>query len=116
MSKGKKRISRIKTSLTPKQAVILWMEEAHKHGDFFSYGRWLREQPPGSYPLMYIPDQVEAAIRKENKGQPVETVIRAVRQGVRDTIFLFMLQMGIKPKVREEAKPHSLYSLMLVEE
>ena len=32
-------------NLAPKEAVILWMREAHQFGSYQSYARWLIDQP-----------------------------------------------------------------------
>ena len=42
MTATKQRIDRIEGSLTPKQAFLLWMGEAHAHGSLVEYGRALK--------------------------------------------------------------------------
>lgn len=80
MREGKKRLSKVEGRLTPTQAVILWMEEAHVFPSFFAYVQSLDGQPDAAYPLYRLPDQVEAATRGAMKGQPREEVDRAVRK------------------------------------
>ena len=41
-----KRLTAIEgDNLTPQQAVILWMREAHEFGSWAAYARWLLDQP-----------------------------------------------------------------------
>ena len=49
--------------LTPKEAVICWIREAHQFDSLLDYGRWLLEQPEDAYPLIRMPRQVVAAVR-----------------------------------------------------
>ena len=45
------RLDKVETSLTPAQAVLLWMQEAHAFGSMRAYAEWVVEQPAASYPL-----------------------------------------------------------------
>ena len=94
MSQSKKRIEKIEGSLTPKQAVILWMQEAHQYRNMSEYVLFLRGQPNTVAPLWHLPDQVERATRESMKCHHQEVVEAAVRRAVRDVFFLFHLHQG----------------------
>ena len=47
--------------LTPQEAMILWMREAHGFGSYERYARWLIDQPDYVYPLIRMPAQVVGA-------------------------------------------------------
>ena len=49
-----KRIGDVEDNLTPKEAVIYWMQEAHQCDSLLAYGRWLMDQPEDVYPLIRI--------------------------------------------------------------
>lgn len=42
-------------NLTPREAVIMWMREAHQFDSLLAYGFWLIEQPDDVYPLIRMP-------------------------------------------------------------
>ncbi len=69
MGTNKQRLAKIETSLTPKQAVLLWMEEAHKAGSVHKYALSLKGQPDSAFPLVKLPKQVEQAVRDSMKGR-----------------------------------------------
>ena len=54
--------------LSPREAVLLWIKEAHEFGSLERYGGWLLEQPEDAYPLIKMPAQVVAAVRSQHKG------------------------------------------------
>lgn len=90
--KHDQRLAKVEHSLTPKQAVLLWMEEAHKSGSVHKYALSLKGQPDSAFPLIKLPKQVETAVRDSMKGQKREWVDRTVERAVKDVIFLFKLQ------------------------
>src|SRR6266851_1025437 len=92
MGTNKQRLAKVEHSLTPKQAVLLWMEEAHKLGSMHKYALSLKGQPDGAFPLIKLPKQVESAVRDSMKGQKREWVDRSVERAVKDLFFLFKLQ------------------------
>lgn len=86
------RLDRLEHSLTPRQAVLLWMEEAHKLGSLRNYALTLKGTPDGEFPLVKLPQMVEKPIREAMKGQKREWVDRAVERAIKDVFFLFKLQ------------------------
>ncbi len=55
MSLQAKRLDKVEGSLTPAQAMLLWLEEAQEHGSLQGYFRWVKEQPDSAYPLSRLP-------------------------------------------------------------
>ena len=49
-AKHDKRLDKVEHSLTPRQAVLLWMEEAHQVGSINDYSRSLKGQPKAPSP------------------------------------------------------------------
>ena len=86
-----KRLIRIETSLTPKQAVLLWLRQEHQGKTSGNYARWLIERPPSASPRPRVGKQVVDAIRAAMKGQDPERIHRAIRQGHMHTDFLILL-------------------------
>jgi len=115
MKANERRLTKIETSLTPTQAIVLWLEEAHQFDSFPAYASWLKDQPDSAYPLHRLPHQVEQATLDALRGQPRERVDFAVRRQVRDVIFLFKLDFVLNVAVHEEQLPQSLSRLLLID-
>jgi hypothetical protein len=86
-----KRLDKIEHLLTPKQAVILWLQETNRHANVEEYLKYLRSQPEALRPITRITNQVESATRQIMKGQPQKTIDAAVHRAVRDVCFLMKL-------------------------
>jgi len=85
------RLEEIKYSLTAKQALILWMEVAHKFGSIEEYCTWLvshEEEPP----INQLSKQVESAFRERVDGTP-EALESAINRELRELAFLYFLQL-----------------------
>lgn len=115
MSSQKKRIEKVETSLTPKQAVLLWMEEAHSHGSIQAYALWLKEQPESAYPLVRLPRQVREAVRTAMKGQSREAVGWYIDRAERDVIFLFQFVYVLNTRLMEDSRTTAFAFLWLLE-
>jgi hypothetical protein len=94
-----RRLDKIADQLTPQQAVLLWMQEAHQHPTISEYMDSLRDAPDTKYPMMHLPPQVEQAVRAARKGEKPEVITRAVRQAVREVGFLFYLQLQLNTRL-----------------
>jgi len=115
VSTHKKRIDKVETSLTPKQAVLLWMEESHSHGSIWAYALWLKEQPDSAYPLVRMPQQVREAVRAAMKGESREVVGRYVDSAERDVAFLFKLVYLVNARVIDDSRSTAFAFLWLLE-
>lgn len=111
-----KRLDSIEESLTPKQAVILWMEQAHQYPSMYQYVMSLEGGPETAYPMYMLPNQVEKSVQTMMKGKPRLEVSRAIRSAVKDTVFLFHLHQQVNTKVLSEERAYALQALLLVTE
>lgn|GEM_PF-1059107 len=116
MRENRRRLERITTSLSPTQAVCLWLTEAHQHGSLFAYTQWLLDQPDDTYPLVKMPRQVVEAVRTAMKGKPREDVDREIYCVQRDVLFLFQLAIGLNTRALEIAQTLRLKGLLLAEQ
>ena len=100
-----KRIENMEGNLTPKEAVIYWMQEAHQCDSLLAYGRWLMDQPKDVYPLIRMPRQVVAAVRARNKGTPDLRLRDQFYRVQKDVLFLYHLhnQVNLQALQEEEA-------------
>src|SRR5688572_29696471 len=84
MTARKSRIDKLEHSLTPKEAAILWMEEAHKIESLPAYASSLIGKPNAAFPLYRLTEQVEADVRRRFKGDDLQDIDWEVRHRVRD--------------------------------
>ncbi|MCZ7662722.1 MAG: hypothetical protein M5U22_07205 [Thermoleophilia bacterium] len=116
MSGKKRRLEKIEASLTPQQAVLLWMEEAHKFGSLMDYARWLVEQPEECYPLIKVPGQVQQALRAAMKGRSPEEIHQKIRSAERDVLLCYFLIKDLNLRALELTDSLRLKSLILHEQ
>ena len=95
MRTGKRRIEKLETGLTPKQAFILWLKDAHSFDGIKEYVQYLKDQPESAAPIPRLTDQVEQAVKQRLKGRPREEIDKAVRQAYKDVLFLFFLHQRV---------------------
>lgn len=113
MRSSKKRLDQVEASLTPRQAVLLWMEEAHQFPNMPEYARSLKDEPESAWPMAKLPNQVANATRAAMKGMPKEEVSTAVRDAVRDVVFLYHLHQRVNMTVYESLEPFMLRANLL---
>jgi hypothetical protein len=104
MSSGKRRLDKLEVSLTPKQAILLWMAEAHRHDTMEQYAKSLKDSNDSAWPMATLPKQVTGAVEQALKGIPRKEISNGVRQAVRDVLFLFHLHQQVNGKLMEEQK------------
>ncbi len=51
MSMGMRRVQKLETNLTPKQAILLWFQEAHAFNNIQDYVSHLKTQPDSAAPV-----------------------------------------------------------------
>ena len=90
-----KRLDKVERLLTPKQAVILWLQEIQQYPNALEYARFLRGQPDTVAPLYKITKQISQITRDSMKGQPQQVVENAVYRARRDVCFLVKLQLKV---------------------
>ena len=110
-----KRVGDVEDNLTPKEAVIYWMREAHRCDSLLTYGRWLMDQPEDAYPLIRLPKQVVAAIRARNKGTPDSRLGDQFYRVQKDVFFLYYLHNQVNRRALEEEEALRLKVTLLSE-
>jgi len=116
MTTSKRRLKKIEISLTPKEAVLLWLKNATTQAeDWTTYiaDRFSRGEKP---PRDEIADQIEGAIHQAMKGEKADQVDQAIRQAVREGDFLFMLFFRVNIEVMAESKANMLQVSLLAEQ
>ena len=83
-----KRLDKIERSLTPKQAVILWLQEIQQYRNAVGirYNSFA-SQPESAAPIYKITKQISQTIRESMKGQPQQVVENAVYRADKRCIF-----------------------------
>lgn len=87
-----KRLDKIEKFLTPKQAVVLWLQEIRQYSNALEYAQFLSGQPESARPLYKITKQISQSVRESMKGQSQQAVENAVHRAKRDVCFLVKLQ------------------------
>ena len=116
MSKNIQRVAKLETGLTPKQAILLWFQEAHGFNTIFEYIHHLKGQPDSAAPIPRLTDQVAEAVKQTLKGQPREDINRAISQAYKDVLFLFFLHQQINGKLATEWRYYWTRLLLLSRE
>lgn len=102
--------------LTPLEAVLLWMGEAHAFGSLENYFRWLTGQPDDAYPLIRMPRQVVEAVRRANKGRPHSELRGEFLRVQRDVLFLYFLHDQLNTRELLDREALSLRAVILIKE
>ena len=95
----KRRVQKLESGLTPKQAIMRWLQEAHGFGSIESYFNHLRTQPDNALPMTSLPMQVAAGVEEDLKEKPQEEIDRAIGQAMLDVLFLFHLHEQVNHAV-----------------
>ena len=106
-----RRLDKIERAFTPKQAVILWLQEVQQYPNALEYARFLRGQPETAAPLYRITKQISETVRESMKGHPNNVVENTVNRAVRDVCFLVKLQQQINGYQMTEER---IWNLMFV--
>jgi hypothetical protein len=95
-----KRIKTIEVSLTPKQIVLLWLEQVLK-------GKFEQAADQCPSPRTAIANSVASNVRMALQGQPEELVERAILQGRREADVLYNLAIEVNKEVVAQFDAHS---------
>ena len=104
---------KLESGLTPKQAILLWLQEAHAFRGIEEYVRHLKTQPDNAAPLYKLTAQVEEGVKQTLKGKPREEIDRAVRQAQKDVLFLFFLNQRVNGKLVTEERHYWSQAMLL---
>ncbi|HZA24144.1 MAG TPA: hypothetical protein VFA32_16335, partial [Dehalococcoidia bacterium] len=113
MTSSKRRLDKLEVSLTPKQAILLWMEEAHQYDTMEQYVQSLKPGPESAWPLAILPDKVATSVEQAMKGRPKQEVNRVARRAIRNVLFLFHLHQQVNRKFMEEDRHFWTRALLL---
>jgi len=111
-----KRLTRIETSLTPKQAVLLWLKETLPLGrDDWTVRAW--RAPLHETPRFRISLMVEKAVRKSlsQKGMKEEFIAHVVLEAQKEVDFLFVLISDVRQDLALDS-PLTGFQLLLLNE
>ena len=100
----KRRVEKLETNLTPKQAILLWVQGAHAFNGVVEYVHHLKTQPDNARPIDKLTAQVAEGVKQTLKGKPREEIDRAVRQANKDVLFLFFLHQQVNAKLLSEER------------
>jgi hypothetical protein len=108
MNTLKSRMNQIALSLTPKQAVLITLEEAHQQNEsIHDYARWL-SKPQNLAQIHQRWDQVMKGIRQNLKGQPESIIQKVCRQAKEDICFLLDLHQRVNTDILEDEKARDI--------
>ncbi len=116
MSGGKRRVEKLETGLTPKQAIPLWLQEAHAFENIIEYVHHLKIKPDSAAPINKLTTQVAESVRQTLKGQSQEEINRAMRQAYKDVLFLFFLHQQANGKLLSDNRYYWTGCLLLSKE
>ena len=111
-----KRLTRIETSLTPKQAVLLWLKETLPLGrDDWTVRAW--RAPLHETPRFRISLMVEKAVRDSlgKKGLKPEFIARVALEAQKEADFLFVLIRNVRDDVASDSLLRGIQLLLLCE-
>ena len=115
MATIKRRLDNIDRSLTPRQAVLAWITEAHRFNSLKEYGVWLVGQPDDVQPLHRLLHQVEAAILDHEEGAPEKRQREEAKRAVREVLFLYFLHHRVNVDFRSQSESMTLAGGLLWE-
>ena len=111
-----KRLDAVGDNLTPQEAMLHWMREAHEFGSCGAYARWLIDQPDDVYPLIRMPTQVVGAVKARYKGVPDLKLRPEFYRVQKDVLFLYFLHKQVEMKALIDHEAIQLRVRILVKE
>jgi hypothetical protein len=111
---SKRRLDKLEGSLSPKEAVLHWLGEAHAFGTLPDYVESLIDQPEMAQPFIAIPSRVEQAVWDSMRRQRPAFIKEVMREATGDTIFLMRLVIGLNVHIEETLHVEGLRHAALV--
>lgn len=111
-----KRVKRIETSLTPKQAVLLWLKESQQLG-LVAYTEKQFNSPMHEAPRTQLTETVGSAVSEKlrKQGMKAQFISCFARQARKETDFLIVLAMDLQNEVHHECVVNEPYFMLLWE-
>jgi hypothetical protein len=110
---ARRRLDKLEHSLGPREAVLRWLEEAHRFPNIVEYARATIDLAESAQPSIRVTEQVAAAIRGARKGRSDEELRLAVRRAIGDAVFLYQLVFILNQTAADFAQVAVLRSLVL---
>ncbi len=111
-----RRLDKIEQALSPREAFLLWMAEAHEHESFAAYVMSLKGKPSAMHPIQRLPKQVEQGVRDAQKGQKADRVEQLVNQSVREVCFYYELHEAVTGRFALEWRALSFQLMLALEQ
>ena len=111
--KIKRRVQKLESGLAPKQAMLLWLQEAHAFRGIEEYVRHLKTEPDNAAPIDKLTTQVEEGVKQRLKGKSRKEIALAVRQAYKDVLFLFFLHQQVNGKLVSEQRHYWSQAMLL---
>lgn len=111
-----RRLDQLEDSAAPRAVVLGWLAEAHAFATLPHYGQWLLGQPPGRWPLVFLPDQVAARVRRAMREARELDILRAIGNAVAETAFLVELVLLLNAVTDDRQREAALRCRLLVAE
>jgi hypothetical protein len=102
------RLARLEGTLSPKEATLAWLADAHQFPTLVAYVGWLVDQPKEAAPFWRVPEQAKASVRAAMRGQPRDVVEATAHQAVRDAVFLVELVLRLNGDAAERLRVEEL--------
>ena len=112
MTSGKRRLDKLEVNLTPKQAALLWLADAHQFDTMNEYADSLKGGPESAWPIPRLCNQIEISVTQAMKGRPKAELGPALRRAYLDVLFLFYLHQRVNAMLMEQERYFASYSLM----
>ena len=103
-----KRLDKLERALTPKQAVILWLQNTTQYRNMLEYVQFLKDLPESEAPIYKITKKVSQSIRESMKGQPQREIDQVVYRAERDVYFLINLRNQVNGYAATEERTWNL--------
>jgi len=98
---SRRRLDKLEGSLSPMEAVLHWLAEAHAFGTLPDYVESLVDQPEAVHPFVALPARVEQAVWTSMRRKRPGFVREVTREAIGDTIFLLRLVIGLNVHIEE---------------
>lgn len=111
-----KRLRKIETSLTPKQALLLWLKEAQELGVIEHLEKSFKS-PAHELPRARLTEMVGKAVRESlcKQGLKRELIVHAEQEARKQTYFLIVLVRDLQQAVDLECLLNAPYIVLLYE-
>ena len=98
----KKRVARILTGLTPKQYALIWVDEVRQFNSYAQFSKSQLREPPAEWLSTTIVENAANATRHQTVHLGPNDEARAVRNAIRDVVFLRHVTVGLNDTISGE--------------